>query len=94
MDFDITMQDDESGLKAQLPISHKQDSASDHDITPLESSLFKIGGSLSDISRNQKYIRTRENRNFETVLSTESRIFWFAIFESILIVGISVLQVT
>lgn len=45
------------------------------------------------VARMQKYFRTRENRNFSTVRSTESRIIWFSIIESILIVGLSGFQV-
>jgi hypothetical protein len=45
------------------------------------------------LARAQKYFRTRENRNFSTVRSTESRIIWFSIIESILIIALSGFQV-
>lgn len=54
---------------------------------------MKISSQLSTISRNQKYFRTRENRNFSTVRSTERRIFNFSIIESLMIVGMAGLQV-
>lgn len=41
----------------------------------------------------QKYFRTRENRNFSTVKSTESRIFNFSVVESGLMVCMAGLQV-
>ena len=48
---------------------------------------------LLNVARTQKYFRTRENRNFSTVRSTESRIIWFSIVESILIIALSGFQV-
>lgn len=62
-------------------------------MNPMEESVYQIGAALADISRNQKYIHTRESRNMETVASTESRIFYFAVFESMLIIGMGMLQV-
>ena len=59
----------------------------------LEESLFKISGQLSTISRNQKYFRTRENRNFSTVRSTESRILKFSLVEVFIMVTMAALQV-
>jgi len=48
---------------------------------------------LSTISRNQKYFRTRENRNFSTVRSTERRIFNFSVIEGLMMVSMAALQV-
>ena len=59
----------------------------------LEESILKISGLLSSVSRQQKYFRTRENRNFSTVRSTESRIWNFSLVESCLMVGMAGLQV-
>jgi hypothetical protein len=47
-----------------------------------------IGGGLGVIK-----CRTRENRNMATVTSTESRIFWFAVLESCLMVAMAGVQV-
>lgn len=41
----------------------------------------------------QKYFRTRENRNFSTVKSTEQRIFNFSLVEVLMMVGMAALQV-
>jgi ubiquitin carboxyl-terminal hydrolase 7 len=59
----------------------------------LEESIFKLSGQLSTITRNQKYFRTRENRNFSTVRSTERRIFNFSVIESLMMVCMAGLQV-
>ena len=55
--------------------------------------MTKISGQLSTINRNQKYFRTRENRNFSTVRSTERRIFNFSVVESAMMVCMAGLQV-
>lgn len=59
----------------------------------LEESIFKLSGQLSTVTRNQKYFRTRENRNFSTVRSTERRIFNFSVIESLMMVCMAGLQV-
>lgn len=61
--------------------------------TEIEKSLSRIASAVTKIVRKQKYLRTRENRNFATVASTESRIFWFASLESCAIVAMAWLQV-
>ncbi|KAJ2246767.1 hypothetical protein GGH98_004226 [Coemansia sp. RSA 454] len=40
-----------------------------------------------------KYFRMRENRNFATVSSTESRIWWFSALDSLCVVLVAVIQV-
>ncbi|KAF8540332.1 emp24/gp25L/p24 family/GOLD-domain-containing protein [Trichophaea hybrida] len=87
VDFEIAI---ENEARAELP--SKQGTSPEH-LSSLEESLFKLSGQLSTISRNQKYFRTRENRNFSTVRSTESRIFNFSVIESLMMVTMSCLQV-
>ena len=55
--------------------------------------IYKISGQLSTVSRMQKYFRTRENRNFSTVRSTERRVFNFSMIEVCMMVGMAGLQV-
>ncbi|KAI4163635.1 MAG: hypothetical protein LQ342_002669 [Letrouitia transgressa] len=64
---------------AQLP---SKQGTSPEQTSALEESIMKISRDLSTINRNQKYFRTRENRNFSTVKSTENRIFNFSVVES------------
>ncbi|KAL0094829.1 emp24/gp25L/p24 family/GOLD-domain-containing protein [Phycomyces blakesleeanus] len=89
IDFEITV---ESEIRDNIA---KSDSSSQTPpvVSTMEDILNRIAQSLTDISRTQKYFRTRENRNSSTVLSTESRIYWCAIFESLAIVGMSGFQV-
>jgi hypothetical protein len=91
VDIELTAQDDKFSVNAKLP--QNKGGLSDEHLSPLEESLYKLSADLSHISRNQKYFRTRENRNFATVKSTESRIFWFSLMENMLIVAMSALQV-
>ncbi|KAL1974814.1 hypothetical protein VTN31DRAFT_5018 [Thermomyces dupontii] len=87
VDFEIAVENEQ---KAQLP---SKQGASPEQASAIEESIMKISSQLSTISRNQKYFRTRENRNFSTVRSTERRIFNFSIIESLMIVGMAGLQV-
>jgi hypothetical protein len=93
VDFDITIQDDKTGVKAEVPGGSGSTSSVTAKLTPLEDSLYKLGATLSNIARTQKYFRTREHRNMQTVESTTDRIFWFSVFENMLIIGMASLQV-
>lgn len=80
----------ENEERAQLP---SRQGASPEQASALEESIFKLSAQLSTISRNQKYFRTRENRNFSTVRSTERRIFNFSVAEGLMMVSMAGLQV-
>ncbi|KAK0543531.1 hypothetical protein OC846_003167 [Tilletia horrida] len=88
IDFDITV---ESEPRLELPISKAKELA-DHS-APLQESIISVDGKLNSMLRTQRYFRTRENRNFNTVVSTQSKIFWYSVIESLVIIGISVAQV-
>ncbi|KAF4976389.1 hypothetical protein F66182_17489 [Fusarium sp. NRRL 66182] len=75
VDFEIAVENEQ---KAELP---SRQGASPEQATAVEESITKVSHLLSTISRNQKYFRTRENRNFSTVRSTERRIFNFSVIE-------------
>ncbi|KAG2231973.1 emp24/gp25L/p24 family/GOLD-domain-containing protein [Thamnidium elegans] len=62
-------------------------------LSEMEESLLRISSSITNIARTQKYFRTRENRNYSTVTSTISRIFWFASLESLAIIAMACFQV-
>lgn len=80
----------ENESRAQLP--SKQGSTPEQ-TSVLEESIIKLSTQLSTINRNQKYFRTRENRNFSTVRSTERRIFNFSVIESVMMITMAGLQV-
>jgi len=87
VDFEISI---ENEPRAELPPSK---GIQPEHTNSMEESCLRLSSSLNTISRTQKYFRTRENRNFSTVKSTENRIFWFALLESMLIVGMAAVQV-
>ncbi|KAI9140177.1 emp24/gp25L/p24 family/GOLD-domain-containing protein [Paraphysoderma sedebokerense] len=89
VDFDITLEN-ESLPSAQLL---KSGSTAQTDTSFMEETIYRISSHLNNFSRNQKFYRTRENRNNDTVMSTEKRVFWFAVIESFLMIGMSVMQV-
>ncbi|KAI9789525.1 MAG: hypothetical protein M1835_001607 [Candelina submexicana] len=80
VDFEIAVENEQ---RAQLP---SKQGTSPEQTSALEESILKLSGQLSTINRNQKYFRTRENRNFSTVRSTERRIFNFSCIESLMMV--------
>jgi hypothetical protein len=90
VDFEITSEANPGTSSALLP-QKSGAPAEQHD--QLEDLVFKVSGQLSTVNRMQKYFRTRENRNFSTVRSTEKRIFQFSLIEVIMMVGMAVLQV-
>src|ERR1700712_4180571 len=80
----------ENEARAQLP---SKQGSSPEQTSVLEESIIKLSNQLSTINRNQKYFRTRENRNFSTVRSTERRIFNFSVIESVMMITMAGLQV-
>ncbi|KAF3160894.1 hypothetical protein TWF106_000595 [Orbilia oligospora] len=87
VDYEIAVEHEQ---RAELPT---RPGTTPEQTTNLEESIFKLSGQLSTISRNQKYFRTRENRNFSTVKSTDTRIMNFSLIESLMMVTMSCLQV-
>ncbi|KAG2182147.1 hypothetical protein INT43_007074 [Umbelopsis isabellina] len=88
VDFEITVEHE-----ARPSYQRENPAQPPESLSFMEESLFRLSGSLSNIARTQKYFRTRENRNFSTVVSTEKRIFWFACIEGIAIIAMAGLQV-
>ncbi|KAL2315296.1 COPII-coated vesicle component Erp2/3/4 [Schizosaccharomyces pombe] len=70
-----------------------RDEAKDYKKDSMQSTVLEISTALSEIDRVQNYFKTREHRNYSTVKSTQARIFWFSLAESIMVVALSALQV-
>ncbi|KAF9063487.1 emp24/gp25L/p24 family/GOLD-domain-containing protein [Rhodocollybia butyracea] len=87
IDFDIMV---ESEPRRDPPAKAGQ--ISEH-TSALEESIFRLNGMLMNIKRTQKHFHTRDNRGFSIVHSTQNRLFWYAIFESLAVVGMAVFQV-
>ncbi|OAD01580.1 hypothetical protein MUCCIDRAFT_146649 [Mucor lusitanicus CBS 277.49] len=90
LDFEISIENEQAFAHHQASSDNENKPAK---ATDMEESLSRIASSVTKITRKQKYLRTRENRNFATVTSTESRIFWFASLESCAIVAMACVQV-
>lgn len=80
----------ENEPRASLP---SKQGAAPEQLSTVEETVLKLSGQLSTITRQQKYFRTRENRNFSTVRSTEKRIWNFSLIESAMMVAMAALQV-
>ncbi|ORY53196.1 hypothetical protein BCR33DRAFT_655197, partial [Rhizoclosmatium globosum] len=81
----------EKDLKFDKPSS--EDAAAKLDLKPMESSIQNMHTSYGAIIRDLRYFRTRENRNFDTVKSTENRIFWFNIVQNGIILLTAIVQI-
>ncbi|KAF9209686.1 hypothetical protein BGZ49_002117 [Haplosporangium sp. Z 27] len=90
VDFEISIEHEKRASQAdqkekgQGPQAHAE---------AMEEFVLRLTSELSKIDRMQKYFKARDNRNYSTVISTESRIFWFSLTESALIVAMSAAQV-
>ncbi|KAF9151266.1 hypothetical protein BG015_006883 [Linnemannia schmuckeri] len=92
IDFEITVENEKRA--SSLTQAEKDKARGPQAQTDaMDESLFRLTGELARIDRMQKHFRTRENRNFSTVISTDSRIFWFSLVESVMIVGMAMVQV-
>jgi len=59
----------------------------------LQESIYRLNSQLMSIKRTQKYFHTRENRGFSIVKSTRNRLFWYAVFETLAVIAMAMLQV-
>ncbi|KAL9709054.1 hypothetical protein Ac2012v2_007868 [Leucoagaricus gongylophorus] len=84
VDFDIMV---ESEPRREPPAKAGQ--ISEH-TSALEESIFRLTGILNSIKRLQKHFHTSENRGFSIVKSTQNRLFWYATFESLAVIGMAV----
>ncbi|PFH46542.1 hypothetical protein AMATHDRAFT_154570 [Amanita thiersii Skay4041] len=87
VDFDIMV---ESEPRREAPAKPGQIA---EQTSALEESVYRLNGMLMNIKRMQKYFHTRENRGFSLVKSIQNRLFWYAVLESLGIIGMAVGQV-
>ncbi|KAJ2797429.1 hypothetical protein H4R20_005183 [Coemansia guatemalensis] len=83
VEFDITVEDE----------ARPEDIAKRTKRDEITNSVVTIASDLQQITKFMKYFRMRENRNFATVSSTESRIWWFSALDSLCVVLVAVVQV-
>ncbi|KAF9972926.1 hypothetical protein BGZ65_009537 [Modicella reniformis] len=90
VDFEITV---ENELRPAQAEQDGKGTAPQPQAQVMDETLYRLSDELNKIDKLQKLFKTRENRNFSTVISTDSRIFWFSMTESAMIVVMAVLQV-
>ncbi|KAJ3382149.1 hypothetical protein HDU92_004911 [Lobulomyces angularis] len=96
IDFDVTSEhetDDNHPSQLPNPLQTVSKDQAKKDLSSSENSANRIDILLNNFQRDQKFYRTRENRNLNTVKSTETRIFWFAVGESFLMILMACFQV-
>ncbi|WEJ96506.1 hypothetical protein PSN45_004045 [Yamadazyma tenuis] len=92
IDFEIKVENDKNDFKANMP--DQPNAKPKAHIENMGKTVDKIDQKLDELLRAIQYYKTRNNRNQATVKSTESRIYYFSIFEVLLMVGMAGLQIT
>jgi len=82
--FDVTV-GDEPDDEADF-ITHSS-------LNPMEDSIARLEHMLDNIQRDQFYLRVREQRHRDTAESTNGRVLYYSIFESFILISISLGQV-
>lgn len=92
VDFEIKFQDENDIYKAKMPV--QPNSQPNTHVEGMQTTIDNIDLQLDNLLKALQYYKTRNNRNQATVRSTESRIYYFSIFEVLLMVGMAFLQIT
>lgn len=88
VDFEVQLEDD---FRAELPKTAGV--ALGEPVDGMVYSVSNIDTKLNNMLRTLQYYKTRNNRNEFTVKSTESRIFWFSLFEMVVMCLLAGFQV-
>ncbi|KAG9312587.1 Aldehyde/histidinol dehydrogenase [Chiua virens] len=83
LDLDIMVESE-----PRREVEAKPGQVSDH-TSPIEESIYRLNSLLMNIKRTQRYFHTRETRGFSLVKSTQSRLFWYGVCESLAVVGMA-----
>jgi hypothetical protein len=62
-------------------------------LSPLEMAVNRISDALNQIQKDQHFLRVRETAHRDTAESTNTRVLWYSVLESIVLIGISLGQV-
>jgi hypothetical protein len=90
VDFEITLENEKRPAQVE---AKEKGTGPQAQAEAIEESIYKLSDDLFEIDRMQKLFKSRDSRNFATVVSTDARIFWFSLTESTMIVCMSVFQV-
>lgn len=93
IDFEIRFDGDaHQQFRATMP--EQPNSSPIEHVDAMKRTADHIDHQLDELKRSLQYYKTRNNRNQDTVRSTESRIYYLSILEVLLMVGMAVLQIT
>ena len=92
VDFEIQFKDENAEYRADMPDQPNAKPLAH--VESMQTTVDNIDQQLDGLLRTLQYYKTRNNRNQATVKSTESRIYYFSIFEVLLMVGMAFLQIT
>jgi len=59
---------------------------------PVVDSVIKVNEKLAEIEKLEHYLRVREQKHRDTQESTNDRVQWMSVFEAVLLLSISALQ--
>ncbi|CAI5757294.1 unnamed protein product [Candida verbasci] len=94
VDFEIEFENDNANEKYRASLPQQPNAKPLAYVENMQNTIEKIQYQLNELTRTLQYYKTRNNRNQATVRSTESRIYYFSIFEVLLMVGMAFLQIT
>ncbi|CAH2355422.1 endoplasmic reticulum vesicle protein 25 [[Candida] railenensis] len=93
VDFEIKFEE-EDGYNFRANMPEQPNAKPIAHVESMQQTVDSIDQQLDGLARTLQYYKTRNNRNQATVKSTESRIYYFSIFEVLLMVGMAFLQIT
>lgn len=94
VDFEIKFENDDNANSFKASMPQQPNTKPIAHVESMQKVVDKIDEQLDGLSRTLQYYKTRNNRNQATVKSTENRIYYFSIFEVLLMVGMAFLQIT
>ncbi|KAK6204366.1 emp24/gp25L/p24 family/GOLD-domain-containing protein [Scheffersomyces amazonensis] len=94
VDFEIKFENEADGKDFKASMPEQPNTKPIAHVESMQSTVEKIDQKLDGLSRTLHYYKTRNSRNQQTVKSTETRIYYFSIFEVLLMVGMAFLQIT
>lgn len=94
IDFEIKAANEDTSKEFRANMPAQPNTKPMAHVENMARTVDRIDEQLDGLLRTIQYYKTRNNRNQATVKSTESRIYYFSIFEVLLMVGMAALQIT
>lgn len=91
IDFEIKLDGEVNQYQAKMPVLPNTKPMAH--VSTMQQTVDEIERQLDQLTNQLRYYRTRNLRNQATVRLTELRIFYFSVFEVLLMVGMAALQI-